>query len=468
MKQSLLRKFLLAYLLFFALAFLFIATVSSAFCRSFLMERKVNSLYREANLLSQEYSEAKTGITEERVSNEIKAVARALNSEIWVTDSEGRILSDSKDGSRKGSMIPDFMEPDRSSGRYTEGSFHGMFSSPVLSVTVPIVRNYRTAGYLLLHEPLSEIVMLQNQFLNVVYLSGLVIFLLSLILLMVMALTVLRPLRHITEGATKYAQGDYHYKIRQDSRDEMGYLAETLNFMAEEIAKQDDYQKQFIANVSHDFRSPLTSIHGYLEAILDGTIPKEMEEKYLLRLINETERLTKLTRSMLTLDSLDQKGFLNRSNFDINRMIREVCESFEMSCEKRHIAVHLVFSEKKEMVYADFSKIQQVLYNLVDNAVKFSSDDSFIEIQTEVRGTKVSIAVRDNGIGIPRKDLQKIWDRFYKSDSSRGKDKHGTGLGLSIAKSLISAHGENIDCISTEGAGTEFRFTLPAAKAETG
>jgi signal transduction histidine kinase len=122
-----------------------------------------------------------------------------------------------------------------------------------------------------------------------------------------------------------------------------------------------------------------------------------------------------------------------------------------------------IFAEKKETVYGDYPKIQQVLYNLIDNALKFSNPKSSIKITTGSRGSKVFISVKDTGIGIPKKDVQKIWDRFYKADQSRGKDKHGTGLGLSIVKSIINAHGENIDCISTEGVGTEFVFTLPVA-----
>ena len=191
-------------------------------------------------------------------------------------------------------------------------------------------------------------------------------------------------------------------------------------------------------------------------------------EKYLLRLIAETDRLTKLTRSMLQLNTMDQKGFLTRTNFDVNRMVKDVCESFEMSCRKKNITFELVFDQKKEMVYADYPKIQQVLYNLVDNAMKFSTSDSAIVIRTGLRGSKAFISVKDSGIGIPKKDINKIWDRFYKTDQSRGKDKQGTGLGLSIVKSIVNAHGENIDCVSTEGAGTEFTFTLPVAQADAG
>ena len=233
--------------------------------------------------------------------------------------------------------------------------------------------------------------------------------------------------------------------------------------MSGELNKMEEYQRTFVANVSHDFRSPLTSIKGYLEAIIDGTIPPEMQEKYLKRVISETERLNKLTQSMLTLNSLDSQGYLSRSNFDINRVIKDTAASFEGTCSARGITFDLTFSAQKEMVFADLGKIQQVLYNLIDNAIKFSHDNSVIYIQESVRHEKVFISVKDTGIGIPKENQKKIWERFYKSDPSRGKDKKGTGLGLSIVKEIIQAHGENIDVISTEGVGTEFIFTLPKA-----
>ena len=240
-------------------------------------------------------------------------------------------------------------------------------------------------------------------------------------------------------------------------------MAGTLNYMSGELNKLEEYQRNFIANVSHDFRSPLTSIKGYLEAIIDGTIPPEMYEKYLTRVISETERLTKLTQGMLTLNSLDSKGYLSRSSFDINRVIKDTAASFEGTCGKKNINFELTFSDNIQMVYADLGKIQQVLYNLIDNAIKFSHQDSTIYIQTRIKNEKIFVSVKDTGIGIPKDSVQKVFDRFYKSDLSRGKDKKGTGLGLAIVKEIIQAHGENIDVVSTEGVGSEFIFSLPLA-----
>ena len=299
--------------------------------------------------------------------------------------------------------------------------------------------------------------------LNVVYITAAILFILSLIILLVFTKTVYFPLQKITEGANEYAAGNLEYRIDLNTRDEMGYLAGTLNYMSGELNKLEEYQRNFIANVSHDFRSPLTSIKGYLEAIIDGTIPPEMYEKYLTRVISETERLTKLTQGMLTLNSLDSKGYLSRSSFDINRVIKDTAASFEGTCGKKNINFELTFSDNIQMVYADLGKIQQVLYNLIDNAIKFTHQDSTIYIETRIKNEKIFVSVKDTGIGIPKDSVQKVFDRFYKSDLSRGKDKKGTGLGLAIVKEIIQAHGENIDVVSTEGVGSEFIFCLPLA-----
>jgi signal transduction histidine kinase len=196
----------------------------------------------------------------------------------------------------------------------------------------------------------------------------------------------------------------------------------------------------------------------------DGTIPPEMYDRYLGIVINETDRLTKLTNEMLTLNNMSTKGMLlDKSDFDINAVIRNVSESFEGTCREKKIAIELVLTDEKMFVNADMSKIQQILYNLVDNAIKFSHHDSSIKIETTEKHSKVFVSVKDSGIGIPKEDQKLIFDRFYKSDLSRGKDKKGTGLGLSIVKEIIKAHDENINVISTPGVGTEFIFSLPKA-----
>lgn len=465
MKHSLYYKFILGYLVFGFLGFVTISTVSAKMMYSHLVEERAEAMYDEANLIASAYSSVYQGKRQDLNSAypQLQAVAEFVKAEIWVVNRQGIVVVDSDRSARTGTVIEGFDPTATGNKSYCIGNYYDQFPYEVLSVSAPITGNYNTYGYVLVHLPMSRIGEESNSSLNVVYISAAIIFVLSLVILLVFTKTVYVPLKRITEGANEYAAGNLEYLIDVTTRDEMGYLAATLNYMSDELNKMEEYQRTFIANVSHDFRSPLTSIKGYLEAIIDGTIPPEMYEKYLKRVITETERLTKLTQGMLTLNSLDSKGYLSRTNFDINRVIKDTAASFEGTCDAKNITFDLTFSDSIQMVYADLGKIQQVLYNLIDNAIKFSHHNSTIYIQTYIRNEKIFVSVKDTGIGIPRDSVKKIWERFYKSDLSRGKDKKGTGLGLSIVKEIIQAHGENIDVVSTEGVGTEFIFSLPRA-----
>lgn len=342
------------------------------------------------------------------------------------------------------------------------GNYFNSFDEEVLSVTAPIIINYKVQGYVVIHSTMKSIEDFSNQLLNISYIMLVILFVLSLIILIFFTNMVYMPLRKITTATEQYATGNLHYQFQVDSGDEIGYLAASLSYMASELARGEDDQKKLVANVSHDFRSPLTSIKGYSEAMLDGTIPQEMYEKYLTIVRDESDRLIKLTNSLLTLNNLNTDGMiLDKSDFDINEIIRKTVATFEGSCRQKRISLKLVLTGDKLYVHADMTKIQQVLYNLLDNAIKFSHKDSDIKIETVEKHNKVLVSVKDSGIGIPKESIRQIWDRFYKTDLSRGKDKKGTGLGLSITREIIRSHGENINVISTEGEGSEFIFTLP-------
>ena len=303
---------------------------------------------------------------------------------------------------------------------------------------------------------------------NVCYILIAIVMLLSLIPFLVFHLRIYRPLDKIIMAAAKYTFDDDSEQIDYNADDELGSLCASLNYLNETVRNSGEYQRKFVSNVSHDFRSPLTSIKGYLEAMLDGTIPSELQEKYLGIVLGETERLNKLTEGLLTLNTFDDQGiYLELSSFDIAQVIKDSIASFEVISQKKNLQIETFFCRPAVMVHADMAKIQQVLYNLIDNAIKFSNVGSSIQIRIQEQRKKIFVIVKDFGEGISRENLPKIWDRFYKTDSSRGRDKKGTGLGLSIVKEIIRAHDQNINVISTEGVGTEFVFTLDAAGTES-
>ena len=461
-------KFLLGYIAAGIAGFVIIATLSTSLTDKYLIESRSRTLYDEAALIANTYSTiyASDEIDSSSSAPQIKAIATFLNAQIWVVDSDGLIFVDSSD-EREGALISGFNPVATGNKFYQVGNYFNSFEEDVLSVQAPIVGNYNTYGYVIIHLPMSVVNENEYQILNIVYTTSIIVYLCGLILLAAFYFFVSRPLKKITDGARRYADGNLTYKIEDvHSHDEMGYLANTLNYMANELNEAEEYQHKFIANISHDFRSPLTSIKGYLEAILDGTIPADRQNVYIERVIGETERLTKLTQSMLTVNTLDVQGKLSRDNFDINRTVKEIVLSFEGQCADKGITFTLNFEDEQQLVYADYAKIQQVIYNLIDNAIKFSKKDGEITVSTSLRHEKVYVSVKDRGIGIAKNEVKKVFNRFYKSDASRGRDRKGTGLGLSIVKDIIQSHGENIDVISTEGVGTEFVFSLPIAQED--
>ena len=465
MKRTLYLKFILGYVIFGLFSFLTVTLFVPKITRDYLISQKAQTLYSEASLIADTYAKGlySSATSLETVTLQLDALSVYMNTEIRIISPGGVVLLDTSQaepGPEPG-MIADF-DPSISGGSYyLTGDFFGSFDEEVLSVICPITSDYLTKGYVTIHYSLDEIEAQVNSLLGISYITLVIMFLLSLIILIFFTRIVYVPLRKITKGAEKYAEGNYHYEVNVESRDEMGYLAAALNYMSGKIADAEDDQKKFIANVSHDFRSPLTSIKGYLEAMIDGTIPPEMHQKYLGIVLNETDRLTKLTNGLLTLNNLNTKGMhLDLSDFDINEVVRKVAETFEGTCRKKSIAIELVLMGDELFVHADKGRIEQIVYNLTDNAVKFSHHDSVIKIETAEKKNKIYVSVKDTGVGIPPEDISLIFNRFYKSDSSRGKDKKGTGLGLSIVKEILTAHSENINVISTPGEGSEFIFSL--------
>ncbi len=468
MKKTLYLKFLLAYFIFGIFTFIVVGFFVPGLTREQLIRDRAGALYNEAILIAENSASDlyanETSI--EVVKNQLDVLSVYLNADIWIINPSGRmILNTAAPLNLEDEIIIEDFDPSVTAGTYYNiSTFFDTYPDERLNVLAPITSDYKVKGYVVIHLPLDEINASNDAIQNIAFITTVIIYLLSLIILIFFTEMVYIPLRKITYATEQYASGNMHYEFQIESDDEIGYLAACLSYMASEMARSEDDQKKFVANVSHDFRSPLTSIRGYLEAMIDGTIPPELHEKYLNIVLNETDRLTKLTNSLLTLNNLNTKGMLlDKTDFDINQVIRNTAASFEGTCRKKTIAISLILTGDELYVSADMGKIQQVLYNLLDNAIKFSHHDSVITIETSEKKNKLFVSVKDTGIGIPKDDLKMIWDRFYKSDLSRGKDKKGTGLGLSITKEIIASHGEHINVISTEGVGTEFIFSLPKA-----
>lgn len=284
------------------------------------------------------------------------------------------------------------------------------------------------------------------------------------IVMFVLSQNVILPVNRLQQAADAISKGDFSTELEVAHNDEIGQLTESFNTMTQVLKEADTMQRDFIANISHDFRSPLTSIKGFVEAIIDGTIPQEDSDKYLGIVLDETNRLTKLANNVLDLTKMENGQIeLHPTDFDINETIVKLALGFEQRVDEQHINFDFQFITEKLFVTADIALIERVVYNLIDNALKFTDEGGTVAVETSIVGKKAEISVKDTGIGITEEALPYVFERFHKGDKSRGKDKKGTGLGLTIAKQIMLSHREDITVFSTPGVGTTFTFTLPLA-----
>ena len=462
MTHSLYTKFVLGYLLFGLLGFVLIATFSSHMTHEYLVRERSDAMYDEANLLASTYSDIYQGktISLDTANPQLEAVSTYLGASAWVLDHKGAVVAETSPASHSGKTIEGFDPTVTGNKSYIIGDFFGMFPGETLSVLAPITGNFNTYGYVVLHMPMERILDSQNQILNIVYITAAIIFFLSLIILLVFTRTVYFPLKKITAGAMEYAGGNLDHTIKVKTNDEMGYLADTLNYMSSELGKMEEYQKSFIANVSHDFRSPLTSIKGYLEAILDGTIPPENERQYLQIISDESRRLSRLVRRMLDVSQLQAIDPLREGkHFDICESMRRVLISMERKITDRNLDVEADIPEEPILVLGDKDMITQVIYNLLENATKFAREGSTLYLGVTTIDGKARVTVRNEGDTIPAEELPLLFERFHKSDKSRSEDKDGYGLGLYIVKTILEQHKEKISVTSEDGV-TAFSFSL--------
>ena len=288
-----------------------------------------------------------------------------------------------------------------------------------------------------------------------------------LIVTLVYSKRMARPLDEIAAASRKFARGDFSVRVRQeyDSTDEMGALIDSFNKMADSLEVAEARRSEFIANVSHELRTPMTTIAGFADGILDGTIPPEEEKKYLVSIRDETRRLSRLVRDMLDVSSARNMASdpKRRTVFDLNELVLQTLLSFEDRANQKNLDVDPQLPENNIMVVADKDAITRVIYNLLDNAVKFANPGSCLTLRLYKDEEKAYVAVRDIGETIPPDDLPFIFDRFHKSDRSRSLDKEGMGLGLYLVKAIINGHDEDI-AVKSEDGMTEFVFTLKLAK----
>jgi signal transduction histidine kinase len=281
------------------------------------------------------------------------------------------------------------------------------------------------------------------------------------------AYRVINPFIEMNHAVLCYSRGDFSTRIPVEGKDEAAQLGKSLNEMAEQLRGLEDTRRSFVANVSHELRSPLTSMKGFLEAMQDGTIPPENYPEYIGIVLNETRRMVTLVNDLLDLARIESGTIqLNFEVFDVNELIRRTLLTFEARLIENEMEMEVHFAQEQCAVYADPTQIGQVLRNLIDNAIKYSPKGRSLSVSTYSMRKTVYVTVRDTGIGIPQEDVPHVFDRFYKVEKAHTPaPQMGSGLGLSIVKRIIESHGQSITVRSARNRGTQFTFTLERASA---
>ncbi len=294
--------------------------------------------------------------------------------------------------------------------------------------------------------------------------SALSVFLVVMIIINFVTHEMVKPLRDMSEAAKEFGKGNFSKRLPVERLDEIGQLAMSMNNMAESLSILENMRRSFISNVSHELKTPMTTIGGFIDGILDGTIPKEKHKQYLRIVSDEVKRLSRVVRSMLNLAQIEAGEMkLNPEKVDMIDTICQTLFNLEHQIENKHLEIRGLDREKV-YVEADPDLIHQVIYNLVENAIKFSNEGGYIEFNFTKNASNYLIGVKNSGEGLSREEIPRVFDRFYKTDRSRGLDKNGVGLGLYIVHSIINLHGGEIIVKSVKGEYCEFLFSLPASK----
>lgn len=471
MFKSVFSKYFTATAAILFVSFVLLTGLQTLFARRYWLHDKEELLAQHAEhvaaLVSENAFEAYEGeyLYPPTLSPTLEHVAEGYDGNALVVDDQFRVVacSDDSDCRHIGKTLPEELCQQLQGGTlFAVSSVGDFYSDSQYCAGAPVLKSDRVIGYVVVTTSAQELFNYISDYFQSFLVSALSILLLAFVVLYLMTYRMVRPLRQMATATRQFSQGDFSYRIKVRGKDEVAELAAALNHMAVSLSSVEDMRRSFIGNVSHELRTPMTTIAGFIDGILDGTIPPERHKEYLQIVTDETKRLSRLVRSMLDLSRIDSGELkLTPVSFDMTAMVCNTLILFEKRIDEKELQIEGLDTCNPQFVDADYDLFQQVVYNLLDNAVKFTEKGGSIRIRIYHADGRTVCSIRNTGDGIPATELPMIFDRFYKSDRSRSLDKSGTGIGLYIVKTLVDLHGGEITVSSREGEFCEFTFRLP-------
>ena len=440
--------------------------------KEYLTETTLSGLRKDAQIISDlaaSYAIDSSLSSREFLLN-LDVASQISDADTIICDAEGRIIlcSDALFGCEHQGLRVDKTYLNRvvtSGGDTATGVIADLYPENRYFVMTPIVSDRSSGGMVIVSTPTAATSQILSRISNIFLTAAAVVILVSVLAVSIFARRESRPLRDMARAANAFAHGnlDARVKVEESYSEEIDELALAFNNMASSLQKSEYQRQEFVANVSHELKTPMTTISGYIDGILDGTIPPARHNYYLRIVSDETKRLSRLVRSMLDISQLQKEEGIpeeKKMHFDLEEAMGQVLITFEQKINAKNLNVEVQMPEHPVCTIANRDYITQVIYNLIDNAVKFCPQEGTLWLTIREGGSKAYISIANEGDTIPPEELPLVFDRFHKLDKSRSQNRDGWGLGLYIVKTIVCSHGENISVTSREGK-TEFTFTMP-------
>ena len=489
-KSGLFRKYFLVTISIILASFVFVGGALLLFVSSLWMDEKVELLSENAvnvasntsDVLESDYMGQSGRGSVIVICNTLLQISNAIDADVFIANPEGQVvyckeillsnmaLYTGNCMVHNSYSIPeDIMQKAMTSTYKATSNLGGILEDAHFVVSSPVVVNGKTVAVVFSTQSVTDgLTPYVYGILRMFMFATLFALVIAFILVYLVSYRLTKPLREMSRAAKQYATGDFSTRIPINSRfhflghDETDELIQAFNSMAQALATLELSRRSFVANVSHELKTPMTTIGGFIDGILDGTIEPEKQEQYLKIVSDEVKRLARLVTGMLNMSKIEAGELdLKPVSFDISEMIFRTLLSFEQIIDSKHIEIRGLDTFSANSITADKDMINQVIYNLVDNAVKFTPEGGYIEVASKADPEKAIIKIRNSGKGIPSEEIDKIFERFYKVDKSRSYDVKGAGMGLYIVKTIIELHGGQITARSEYGEYTEFIFQLP-------
>ena len=440
--------------------------------KDYLTENTVSGLQQDAQVISNlaaSYAIDGSLSSREFLLN-LDVASQVSDSDTIICDANGKVIlcSDAVFGCRHQGLRIDsnyLNKVIQGDGDTVTGVIRDLYPDHRHFVLQPITGGGSHAGIVIVSTPTQATTSIMNRISNIFLSAAVVVILISVLVVSILVRRESRPLRDMARTATAFGHGNLEARVKLEEgySEEMQELALAFNNMASSLQKSEYQRQEFVANVSHELKTPMTTISGYIDGILDGTIPEHRRNYYLRIVSDETKRLSRLVRSMLDISQLQKEEGIpeeKKMHFDLEEVMGQVLITFEKKINDKRLNVDVNMPEHPVYTFANRDYVTQVVYNLIDNAVKFCPEEGTLGLTIRPGGSKVYISISNDGQTIPAEELPLVFDRFHKLDKSRSQNRDGWGLGLYIVKTIVCSHGENISVTSRDGK-TEFTFTMP-------